>query len=72
MLLDYGREAVDIAWIGEEPGLDNFLRILARRRKVELVVRFLEPLSGEALRDRKTMAAAARQAIASALETKAL
>lgn len=72
VLLDYGSEAADVAWVGEEPGLDNFLRILARRRKVELAVRFLEPLSGDALRDRKTMAAAARQAMLSALEAKAI
>lgn len=72
VLLDYGREAAGIAWVGEEPGLDNFLRILARRRKVDLAVRFLEPLSGDALRDRKTMAAAAQQAIVSTLDAKAI
>lgn len=68
VLLDYGREAAEIAWVGEEHGLDNFLRILARGRKVELTVRFLEPLTGEALANRKTMAAGARAAIAAALE----
>ena len=63
VLLDYGPEAASIAWIGEEPGLANFLRILARPRPVELTVHFLPPLAGEALTNRKTIAAAAREAI---------
>jgi len=70
VLLDYGAEAADIAWVGAEPGLANFLRILGRRRKVELTVHFLEPLTGEALANRKTMAAAARAEILSVLEAK--
>ena len=63
VLLDYGAEAAAIAWVGEEHGLDNFKRILARARPLRLAVRFLPPLTGEALRDRKTMAAAARAAL---------
>ncbi len=68
VLLDYGPEAAGIAWVGTEPGLDNFLRILARSRKVELTVHYLEPLTGDALANRKTMAAAARAAIESAMK----
>ena len=68
VLLDYGAEAANIAWIGEEHGLDNFKRILARGRPLRLTVRFLPPLSGEALHDRKTMAAAARAAILAELQ----
>ena len=68
MLLDYGSEAADIAWVGEEHGLDNFKRILARARPVRLTIRFLPPLTGEALRDRKTMAAAARAAMLAELQ----
>lgn len=63
--LDYA-EAAEIAWFKDEPGMDNVRRILSRRR-VELTIRFLEPLSGEALTNRKAMTAAAQQAIASAL-----
>lgn len=63
VLLDYGPEAADIAWVGEEHGLHNFLKILARRRPVLLTVHFLSPLEGEALANRKTMAAAARGAM---------
>ncbi len=64
--LDY-RDAAGIAWFGEERGLANMRRILARPGRIDLVIRFLEPLSGAALADRKTMTAAARDAIARAL-----
>ncbi|HEX8057818.1 MAG TPA: 1-acyl-sn-glycerol-3-phosphate acyltransferase, partial [Novosphingobium sp.] len=65
--LDYGADTADIAWVGEEHGLDNFLRILARWRPIALTVHFLAPLAGEALANRKTMAAAARAAILEAM-----
>ena len=67
VLLDYGPEAARIAWIGEEHGLDNFLRILARSRPVRLTVHFLEPLTGAALTNRKTIAATARDELLNAL-----
>jgi lyso-ornithine lipid O-acyltransferase len=63
VLLDYGAEAARIAWVGEEHGLDNFKRILARRRPLGLTLHFLPPLGGAALADRKTIAAAARSAL---------
>lgn len=68
VLLDYGAEAADIAWVGEEHGFDNFKRILARRRPIRLTLRFLPPLTGPALHDRKTMAAAARAAMLAELQ----
>jgi 1-acyl-sn-glycerol-3-phosphate acyltransferase len=43
------------------------VRKILRRRRTGLTIRFLEPLAGEALRDRKTMTAAAQNAIAEAL-----
>ncbi len=67
VLLDYGPEAAKIAWVGDEHGLDNFLRILARSRRVNLTLHFLEPLSGEALASRKTIAATARDELLTAL-----
>ncbi|PLK26530.1 1-acyl-sn-glycerol-3-phosphate acyltransferase [Novosphingobium sp. TH158] len=67
VLLDFGREAADIAWVGDEHGVDNFLRILARRRPVQLTVHFLPPLAGEAVKDRKAMASAAREALLAAM-----
>jgi 1-acyl-sn-glycerol-3-phosphate acyltransferase len=65
--LDYGVDTAEIAWIGEEPGLDNFKRILARGRPIGLTVHFLPPLAGEALANRKTIAAAAQEAILRAI-----
>ena len=67
VVLDYGPEAAGIAWTDDEPGLTNFLRILARAQPVALTVRFLPPLAGEALTNRKTIAAAAQEAIFQAL-----
>ncbi|MFM5886423.1 MAG: lysophospholipid acyltransferase family protein [Novosphingobium sp.] len=67
VLLDYGTEAAQIAWVGEEHGLDNFLRILARRRPVAVTVHFLAPLGGAQLSNRKTMAQGARDAVFQAL-----
>ena len=67
VLLDYGFEAADISWIGEEHGLDNFLRILARTRPVRLTIHYLPLLSGAELASRKTIATAARAAIGRAL-----
>ena len=66
VLLDYGPDAAAIAWVGEEHGVTNFRRILARARPLPVTVRFLPPLSGDQTRDRKAMAAAAREAIQSA------
>ncbi len=63
VLLNYGPEASDIAWVGEEHGLDNFLRILARSKPVRLTVHFLPPLTGAALENRKTIAQTARDAM---------
>lgn len=59
-------QAPDIAWFEGEPGLANVRRILARRR-VDLTIRFLDPLSGAAVSDRKAMTSAAQHAIAQAL-----
>lgn len=64
--LDY-RHAAEIAWSGDEPGLANVRRILARPGRIDLTIRFLDPLSGEALANRKAMTAAARAAIERAL-----
>ena len=69
VLLDYGPEAARIAWVGEEHGLDNFLRLLARRRPIDLTVHFLPVLAGAALANRKTIAAAAREAMLRELQS---
>ena len=66
VFLEYA-DAPAIAWVGEEQGLANFRRILARPRPLRLVVHFLPELAGEQLANRKTIAAAAQAAIQSAL-----
>jgi len=66
LLLAY-EEAAEVAWVGEEHGLTNFLRILARARPVRLVLHFLPELEGEALAGRKAIAAAARAEIEQAM-----
>jgi len=63
--LDYA-DAPAIAWFDGEPGMTNVRKIL-RRRRTDLTIRFLEPLEGEALANRKTMTTAAREAIERAL-----
>lgn len=65
--IDYGDQVDDIVWIGEEPGLDNFFRILARSEPVSLTLHFLEPLESENLDNRKAIAAAAQARIALAM-----
>lgn len=65
--LDYGPQSPVIAWVGDEPGVTSFLRILARAQPVELTLHFLAPLTAPTLVNRKTMASAAREAIALAM-----
>ena len=67
--LDYGPRTSEIAWVGDEPGLVNFWRILADPRPITLTVHFLPPLEGEALANRKTMAVVARNAILQAMQS---
>lgn len=64
VFLDYGAEASDIAWLDPESGLDNFKRLLARKRPVHLTIHYLEPLPDAVEADRKLLAEAARAAIA--------
>lgn len=66
--LDYGRRSQEVAWVGDEPGLANFLKLATRSERIELAVHFLPALTGEALASRKTIAAAAHNAILAAKE----
>lgn len=61
--LDYGPDVAGMAWVGEEHGLDNFLKILARRRAIPVTVHFLAPLGPDETANRKVMATAARERI---------
>jgi 1-acyl-sn-glycerol-3-phosphate acyltransferase len=62
--IDYGDAAAEFGWY-HEPGKDNVLRILGRRRFVAVTVRILDPL--EPMSDRKALAEAAREEIEAAL-----
>ena len=61
--LDYGAAATEVGWF-HEPGKDNILRILGRRGTLPVTVNLLEPLAHG---DRKSLANAARNAIAETL-----
>jgi len=67
VLLDYGAAAAEIAWVGEEAGDDNAIRVLKRRRGFRVAVTFLEPFDPSALDGRKAIAAEARTRIRAAL-----
>ena len=56
-----------MAWIGDEHGARNFFRIVGGWRPVRLRLHFLPVLKGEALENRKTIAAAAQSAIEGAM-----
>jgi len=58
----------EVSWVGEEPGLDNFKRILARLRPVRIDVHFLPPIAGADLANRKTITAAASTAIGAVVQ----
>lgn len=65
--IDYGSNASEIAWVGDEPFGSNALRILGRRGRFPVTLHFLEPLSHADFADRKAIAAHSRAEIAAAL-----
>jgi len=67
VLLDYGAVAEEIGWIGEEAGVDNAKRILARRGSFKVRVEFLEPFFPHDFPGRKAIAAESRRRIEEAL-----
>ena len=62
-VMDYGANAEEIAWVGEETGLHNAMRIMARPGTFPLKIHYLEPFSPEEYRGRKAIAAKARTEI---------
>ncbi|GGA07701.1 1-acyl-sn-glycerol-3-phosphate acyltransferase [Blastomonas marina] len=69
VMLDYGTYGEWLGWIGNESGLNNAKRILARPGTFTLDLHFLEPFSPEEFRGRKAIGARARAAIEAALAT---
>ncbi|MCW1382624.1 1-acyl-sn-glycerol-3-phosphate acyltransferase [Novosphingobium sp. KCTC 2891] len=68
VVLHYGPVAEWIGWIGDESGLANALRVLARKGSFRLDVHFLEPFDPRDFPGRKAIAAEARARIEPALE----
>ncbi|HEX9948018.1 MAG TPA: lysophospholipid acyltransferase family protein [Allosphingosinicella sp.] len=64
--IDYGSAAHDLAWVGDEPGLANVRKVLARPGTALVTLRFLAP-ADPASGDRKQLARAARAEIVQAL-----
>jgi 1-acyl-sn-glycerol-3-phosphate acyltransferase len=62
--VDYGELAGAFAWAGNEPGLSNAARILARKGRFTVTTHLLPPLSGQQRKGRKAIATAAHDAIA--------
>jgi lyso-ornithine lipid O-acyltransferase len=54
--IDYGSIASDIAWTEDESVGVNALRIMGRKRRMEVILHFLEPLNHDDFADRKAMA----------------
>lgn len=67
VMLDYGALAEWIGWIGNEAGIDNARRILARPGTFPLHIHFLEPFHPRDFPGRKAITAEARRRIEEAL-----
>lgn len=65
-LIDYGAATDDIAWINDEPGSANAIRVLGRR-ETGVTLHFLDPFDPGDQPDRKAMAAEAQARIEAAL-----
>jgi 1-acyl-sn-glycerol-3-phosphate acyltransferase len=67
VLLDYGAVAEEIGWIGEESGVNNAKRLLARKGSFPLRVHFLDPFWPADFPGRKAIGAESRRRIEEAL-----
>jgi 1-acyl-sn-glycerol-3-phosphate acyltransferase len=65
--IDYGAATSDIAWVGEEHGLANVLRILRRPGGIPVTLHLLAPFDPAAVGNRKAIAAEARARIEAAM-----
>jgi lyso-ornithine lipid O-acyltransferase len=70
VLLDFGSDGPDIAWLGEETGWESAWRAFTRPGSYIVGVHFLEPFDPGDLADRKKVCALARARLAAALSTK--
>src|SRR3546814_1671677 len=65
--IDYGEAARDIAWCNGESAGANAARLLARKGKLPVTLRFLEPFDPKDFPHRKAIAAEAQKKIAACL-----
>ena len=65
--IDYGEAAKDVAWVGKEPAGTNAKRVLSRKGRTPVTLRFLETLDPAQVRDRKALAEMSRREIIAAL-----
>lgn len=67
VILDYGPVAEWIGWIGNESGINNAKRVLARKGTFKVRLHYLEPFSPEDFRGRKAIGQESRRRIEEAL-----
>lgn len=67
VMLDYGRVAEEIGWVGEEHGRHNAMRVLSWKGSFQLDAHFLEPFDPRDFPGRKAIAAESRRRIEEAL-----
>lgn len=65
VVLDYGAAAREVGWVGNESGIRNAIRIVARRGTIPLTIRFLDPFDPAGM-GRKQVAAEAHRRIEAA------
>nr|WP_246587153.1 lysophospholipid acyltransferase family protein [Stakelama flava] len=70
ILLVYDTQGRDLAWIGDESGKDNVIRVLASAGSFVMRVVFLDPFDPRGFSGRKAIAAEARRRIGDAFEAR--
>lgn len=65
--VDYGDDFPDALWVGDEPYGGNAKRILSRRGRLKVTLRFLPAIDPHEAGDRKVLAARSQHAVAGAL-----
>ncbi|WP_022683931.1 lysophospholipid acyltransferase family protein [Sphingobium bisphenolivorans] len=67
--IDYGAATDGIAWHSDEPAGVNARRVMERRGRLDVTLRFLEPVDPAACPDRKALAALTQERIATSIAT---
>lgn len=65
--IDYGDATAQIAWYGDEPAGTNAMRVMGRKGRLDVTLRFLEPFDPSTCADRKAIAAIARERIGASI-----